>query len=303
MKIRIMSDLHIDVNEKYPLQLPEKDRGIFTIIAGDTAGELADGVFWLRQNCPYGVCVAGNHIVYNYYGKSIQELKNMLKEEFPMDSTMKFLENDYIELDNDIIIVGATLYTNYHLDGIPQHIGMRACKHKLNDFRYGLYDDLENNEIVGLEPKHYLDMHYKSLEYIGKICDENPNKKIIVVTHHAPSNQAIPSIYKGERDSNCGYASNLGGFIMQHPNIKAWIYGHCHDQKQFNVGDCICINNSRGYVSYKEDMNWNPCFYLDTDTWTTSTDESWFNREMTEDEKKRREELDNAYDMMFRMMV
>ena len=76
-----MSDLHLDVNEKYPLQLPEKDRGIFTILAGDVAGEIADGVFWIRNNCPYGVCVSGNHLVYNHYGKTIQQLKEDLKND------------------------------------------------------------------------------------------------------------------------------------------------------------------------------------------------------------------------------
>lgn len=299
MKIRIMSDLHLDVNEKYPLQLPQKDRGIFTILAGDTAGEVADGVFWIKDNCPYGVCVAGNHLVYNHYGKTIQNLKEDLKQEFPQSSTMTFLENDYKLIDDNIIVVGATLYTNYRLDGIPQHIGMRVCKKSMNDFRWGLYQD--EDEIIGLKPEHYLDMFMESLAYIEKICNENPDKQIIVVTHHAPSNQAIMPSYRGS-DSNCGYASNLGGFITQHPNIKAWIYGHCHAQTQFKIGDCICINNSRGYVQYKEDMNWNPCFYLDTETWETSSDDSWFNREMSDDEKKRREDLDKAYEILFKAL-
>lgn len=299
MKIRIMSDLHIDVNSKYPLQLPQKDRGIFTILAGDTAGEVADGVFWIRDNCPYGVCVAGNHLVYNHYGKTIQNLKEDLKQEFPQSSTMTFLENDYKQITDNIIVIGATLYTDYHLDGIPTHIGMRVCKRYMNDFRWGLYQD--KDEIVGLKPEHYLDMFKESLAYIEKICNENPDKQIIVVTHHAPSNQAITSSYRGS-DSNCGYASNLGGFITQHPNIKAWIYGHCHTTTQFKIGNCICINNSRGYVQYKEDMNWNPCFYLDTETWETSTDDSWFNREMSDDERKRREELDKAYEILFKAL-
>lgn len=299
MKIRIMSDLHLDVNSNYPLQLPEKDKGVFTILAGDTAGEVADGIFWIRDNCPYGVCVAGNHLVYNHYGKTIQNLKEDLKQEFPQTSTMTFLENDYKQIDNNTIVVGATLYTDFHLDGIPTHIGMRVCKRSMNDYRWGLYQD--NDEIVGLKPEHYLSMFNESLAYIKKVCEDNPDKQIIVVTHHAPSNQAIMPSYRGS-DSNCGYASNLGGFITQHPNIKAWIYGHCHAQTQFKIGDCICINNSRGYVQYKEDMNWNPCFYLDTETWETSSDDSWFNREMSDEEKKRREDLDKAYEVLFRAL-
>ena len=36
MKIRVISDLHIDVNEEYPFTLKDKD--IFTIICGDLSG-------------------------------------------------------------------------------------------------------------------------------------------------------------------------------------------------------------------------------------------------------------------------
>ena len=134
--------------------------------------------------------------------------------------------------------------------------------------------------------------------HLAILCLHSRFVRELSVPPKTESNQAILPSYKGS-DSNCGYASNLGGFITQHPNIKAWIYGHCHAQTQFKIGDCICINNSRGYVQYKEDMNWNPCFYLDTETWETSSDDSWFNRAMSDEEKKRRADLDKAYNMLF----
>ena len=38
MKIRVLSDLHIDLNERYPLELDDKTT--FTIVAGDTANNV-----------------------------------------------------------------------------------------------------------------------------------------------------------------------------------------------------------------------------------------------------------------------
>ena len=83
MKIRIISDLHLDVNQDYPLMLPNKDRGTFTLIAGDTAGHYRDYIDWIKDNCPYGILVAGNHLVYNNYGLSVQDLKADLRQYFP----------------------------------------------------------------------------------------------------------------------------------------------------------------------------------------------------------------------------
>lgn len=293
-----MSDLHIDVNNKYPLQLPQKDRGVFTILAGDVAGETDIAVQWIKDNCPYGVYVAGNHLVYNNYGLTIQKLKQSLKNDFPKTCTMNFLDNDYIEIpEENLIIIGATLYTNFHLDGMKQILGMKIAKRFLNDFRWGTYQT-DNGTVVGLKPEHYLKMFEESIAYITKICEDNPDKKIIIVSHHAPSNQSIAKRYE-RSDSNCCYASNLGGFIQMHPNIKAWIHGHVHNHFDYMIGGCRVLCNPRGYVHYLENINWNPCFYLDTDDWSVSSDDSWFSREISKDEKEKREKLKNAYEILF----
>lgn len=308
MKIRIMSDLHLDVNEKYPLYLPDEDKDTFTILAGDTAGEIDMGVEWVKENCPNGVCIAGNHIVYNNYGLTLQDLKQSLKEDFPLTSSMKFLDNDSVELNDNIIIVGTTLYTDYALyrykfDGSENEGWLQRAlsdaKRFMNDFKWGLYDTGET--VVELMPEHYLEMFNKSLEYIKNVCESNPDKQIIVVTHHAPSSESIHQRYQFSR-ANDGYASHLDDFILNHPNIKAWIHGHVHDRFNYMIGNCRVICNPRGYVGRMEDMNWNPCFYLDTETWETSSDESWFKRKKTKKEIKNRKALEDAYDTLFKFI-
>lgn len=291
-----MSDLHLDVNERYPLYLPDNDRETFTIIAGDTAGEMDLAINWIMKNCPKGVLVAGNHLVYNDYNESITNLKETLKEAFPKDADMKFLDNDYITLDDNTIIVGSTLYTDFMLNGMNQKMGMDIAYRYLNDFRLGIIDDNGERELL---PKDYLNMFEISKAYIAKICEDNPNKNIIVVTHHAPSAKSIAKEYC-RNETNCAYASDLDDFILNHKNIKVWIHGHVHNYFNYKIGDCRIICNPRGYVRNLEDLNWNPCFYLDTETWETSSDDSWFNREETEEEKKNRQELNDAYEALFK---
>ena len=80
-----------------------------------------------------------------------------------------------------------------------------------------------------------------------------PDKKIIVVTHHAPSAKSIDIVYETDK-ANGSYASNLENFILDHPNIKLWCHGHIHSQSDYMIGDCRVICNPRGYEMYRPNL-------------------------------------------------
>ena len=54
-KFRVLSDLHVDINERYPLELKDKD--VFTVICGDMGGETEMGIDWIRKNVRRGIIV------------------------------------------------------------------------------------------------------------------------------------------------------------------------------------------------------------------------------------------------------
>ncbi len=267
MKIRILSDLHLDANTFHPLRLSKEHKNVFTVIAGDVGGDLMEATDWIHNHCETGVFVAGNHLVYNRYHQSIQELKSLLKEDFPKGNGMVFLDNDYVEKDN-LIIVGTTLYTDFKLNAPSQSVGMETVEQKLNDFWWGLYRNNDRNE--KLKAEHYVQMFHQSLAYIDKICQENPTKQIIVVTHHAPSEKSISQDYV-PKELSCAYASDLDQFILNRPNIKCWIHGHVHHQSNYKIGNCLVVSNPRGYIrgSQENSKKFANCF-LDTDTWSVS---------------------------------
>lgn len=304
MKIRILSDLHLDINYNYPL---EYNDDVFTIIAGDTAGVIEEGIEWIRKNNLKGACIAGNHLVYNYYNKSITDLKEWLKGEFPKNSDMSFLDNDYIfvpNTNNGVAIIGSTFYTDYryhsydveqynkrqmYLDtmsllyGIPTKsepakkltskmildFNMLEAKCGLNDFTYGY---VENN--VKLTPEDYLKMHNKSKSKIKKCVNEilniNPNCKIILVTHHCLSPKCLSSRYVSSM-LNGSYVSELENWADKElPNLRLIVSGHIHNRNDFTFGEnnIRYITNPRGYVQYGEsdgDKPFNPNLIIDTD--------------------------------------
>lgn len=112
MRIRILSDLHLDINEG--LQFNLKDTKTFTVICGDISGYFTKTSKWLNHHIKNGVFVAGNHIVYNEYDHSLQYFYKQLEQHYPLSASLSFFNNSY-KIVNDIVFVGGTLWTDYCL--------------------------------------------------------------------------------------------------------------------------------------------------------------------------------------------
>lgn len=259
MKIRIISDLHLDVNADYPLKLA--DNKTKTVVCGDVAGNFETASAWLDNNVKNGVMVAGNHIVYNHSPHSIQYLTTQYEKCFPLTAPFSFLHNSFKIID-DVVFVGGTLWTDYNLFGQEQQgISMWAAKRALNDFRYGqynakgFYEKETEEDIQPLQPEHCVKMFAATLKKIDEVCQQFADKKIVVVTHHAPSIESMPPHYQNSTLAP-SYISNLDDFILSRQNIKLWCHGHIHAPADYQIGQCRVVCNPRGYVSQNE----NPAF-------------------------------------------
>lgn len=267
MRFRVISDLHVDVNENYPLTLygGPNDRKVCTLICGDISGDPIEDAYWLKTHTDYrGFFITGNHIVYNNRHKPIQDLQNELKAIYPNTSEAaywRYLEKDYFVLkDEKIVIFGATLWTDYEVGHPDKYINMYSAKHSMNDFRFGIVRT-NDGETTGLSPEFCADEHQKTLEALDNVCKKFPDYKIVVMTHHCPSLQSISMTYSGH-SCNGAYVSNLEEFIKAHTNIKAWCCGHVHHRHEYQVGQCTVIANPRGYCRYNEDVEWHQDMYI-----------------------------------------
>ena len=152
----------------------------------------------------------------------------------------------------DIIFVGCILFTDFKLFNCEDVCKMMAHR-KMNDYRY--VKILDNCEIKKITASDQQKIHFKSRNFIEKICEENPNKKIIVITHHAPSAKSIPKIYKHSPIS-AAYASNLEDIMLKYDNLKLWCHGHMHSSSNYKLLGTKVICNPRGY--YSENHFFNP---------------------------------------------
>ena len=272
MKIRVLSDLHIDVNEDYPLKLENKDT--FTIIAGDTAGYMYTGIRWIQENVRQGIVISGNHIVYSPDARPIQDLKKDWAHAFPPEAAVTYLDQmtGVMSKDvNNILFIGTTLYTDYALstDVSPEYSMRLAChpRRGMNDFRYG-YTKGNDGNVRHIHPTDYQRWFIESKKEITRLVKSNPNKEIVLITHHCPSSKC--GVYHEELSAS--YASDLDDFIKDNPNIKLWVTGHIHQRKHFRIGNCLVLMNPRGYEAYGEGIGFNPNTFVDTKDWSVRQD-------------------------------
>lgn len=249
MKLRVFSDLHIDIN-KNNYYIPPDDN-ILNIIAGDVSGDPYITCNYLLHKVNKALFVHGNHIVYNDNNKALQELEDDLFEQLAHTSVI-YLNNNYAIID-DIVFIGSTLYTDYKYK-FTETINARIAMRGLNDFKWGRY--LNGNILEHLTPYHYMEMHANSMMYIQQKLEQFHDKKCVVITHHGISPQAICKKYKNS-DINASFISDHEKFVKSYPNIKVWIFGHIHNSFDFKINDTRIIGNPYGYGNENPDFNKN----------------------------------------------
>ncbi len=258
MEIRIVSDLHLDVNKAYYIDFVNTDQ--FTIVCGDCGGELDRSFKWLDKNVKNGLIVEGNHILYNRH--ALEESQCRFQSKYPNDSESRvsFLECGYKVID-DVVFIGATLWFNGNLFGKGR--SDKLIVDRMNDFRWGKVLSSDDPLCVdAFRLRHVYGLHRSHYNYIKRIVKRFADKKVVVITHHAPSIKSVPFEYKEDLVS-AAYASNLERFIISHPNIKLWCHGHVHSRCDYMLGECRVVCNSRGYCEYKEDVEFDKNFTVE----------------------------------------
>lgn len=255
MQIRVLSDIHIDINENYPIPSFEDD--IFTVIAGDISGDPVISSYWIEDNIKNGLFVHGNHdLVYNKLEQPLQEQKLIFKNKFPLDANVSYLDNQY-KIVNDIVFIGCCLYTDYKYNGSVKS-NMQIAEKGLNDFRWGKYK--VGDDVVSLKPQHYLEMFKESMEFIKYTLKKFKDKKCVLITHHGVSPFQLSSKYINS-SLNASFISNLEKFILKHNNLALVVSGHVHNNSDFKIGNTRVICNPYGYrdLYYGErNLNFNP---------------------------------------------
>ena len=274
MKITLVSDLHIDVNQNPEYGFENKETDLL-LIAGDTAGSAIKEIEFLQRLKCRTICIGGNHLGYDYLWDR-QKYQLLGLNEDPRNGTKEdsiktlttynfdnvtYLENQSIDI-GDYIVYGGTCYSDFMLFGDKHKEDcMWTAQRWLNDFRYVYTYKKKEKEIRPVTPEDYIQWNKQFMKGLTK-CIKESDKPIIVLSHFAPSVKSISGKYLYQKDRlsspgtglNAVYANNLEDFILNNPKIKYFLHGHVHDQHDYMIGDCRVISYPYGYFGREQTL-------------------------------------------------
>jgi Icc-related predicted phosphoesterase len=247
MKLRILSDLHL---EFVPFVPPMVDSNV-VILAGDIQpGD--KGVIWAMANFPHSevIYVPGNH---EYYGQSLPDHTRKLIS-IAKGSNVHVLDNEAF-ISGEVVFLGCTLWTDFELFGNPRVAGYYATQN-LTDYRRirvsPSYRRLRSIDTAGI---HKASCHWLTLQF-----KQYPGKKLVVVSHHAPSPRSLPEAIEDDILSTA-YASKMDDFVAN-SNSSLWVHGHIHQNSDYYIGNTRIICNARGY-SEEQNPDFNAMMLID----------------------------------------
>lgn len=237
MKIHEVSDLHI--HPMYDLRLPPGGADVL-LLPGDIVEyhELQDPIIrkkWDRfcahvsSLYPKTFATMGNHEMYGTDRETaIQTFRALYK-----DFGIVLLEDEGVDL-GDFYLYGTTLWTDMEREN---WFCLQAAKGMV-DFEYIHWGSK-------LLTPYITTQWHKSHLALLKEKLSNIQKKIVVMTHHAPSWQSIHSDYE-RSNFNGAYASGLEETILDLSNITHWFHGHTHTPFDYMIGPTRVICNPTG---------------------------------------------------------
>ena len=226
--------------------------------------------------------VAGNH---EHYNGEFKDTFGLLRMAFADLKNVVVLDKESIDI-GDYTFFGGTLWTDMNKEDVAT---LTSIERMMNDFRcvtngvtnrkVPLYlKDLHTDEYIRDEkgslipngfkykefeklftPQDAVNDHKEFLATLKTKLALNPDRKFVVVGHHAPSRKSTHPRYKHETQMNGGYSSDLDQFIIDNPQIKLWTHGHTHEQFDYMVGETRIVCNPRGYINYEKSAD---CFEL-----------------------------------------
>ncbi len=255
MKIRVLSDLHLECDE--PEAVPHADADLI-VLAGDIHNH-AEGIRWAAET--FGdqvpvVYVPGNH---EYYDGEFGALEVAMRDAAAGIDNVHYLNNDeLIDPEGRWRVLGTTLWTDFELFGASEEdvaASIAAAEKVMLDFRGPIHVTWPSSATATASasegPRLFtaadtLMLHAHARKWLEQELAKPFAGKTIVVTHHAPHRASLADRFANDLAS-AGFISHLTDLVG--PPVALWIHGHTHTAFDYVANGTRVVCNPRGYVN------------------------------------------------------
>ncbi|MEX3955188.1 metallophosphoesterase [Trinickia sp. EG282A] len=267
MKIRVLSDLHLECDEPEAIAHAEAD---LVVLAGDIHNH-AEGIRWAAEmfdpRTPI-VYVPGNH---EYYDGEFGALEVAMRDAAATTDNVHYLNNaSLLDPQGRWRVLGTTLWTDFELFGADdeaREAAMAAAEKVMVDFRgpIQLAWSVDRAETSGTPsrkfmPSDTLALHRQARAWLAAEIAKPFGGKTIVVTHHAPHRDSLAPRFANDLVS-AGFISHLPTLV--HTPVALWIHGHTHTPFDYFAEGTRVVCNPRGYIDRRRMRIENPAFVWD----------------------------------------
>lgn len=254
MRCHYLSDLHLE-SETFEQRLPKGD---VLIIAGDLCharcldpsrtdkyninqrNRVMRFIDEARSNFAHVLSVAGNH---EHYDGIFEETVPLLRRQLP---GITVLDNETIELGG-IRFFGSTFWTDF--EGRSETC-MNKVRRRMGEYFFVKTRGTSASSDAPLrkfQPEDALRAHDSAWAALLSEVNAGDGKPTVVITHHAPSKLGCnPQFSSNGLDG--AYYSVLDEQIARLEEVPAWIHGHTHISKNYQIGKTTLRTNARGFV-------------------------------------------------------
>lgn len=238
MKLQIISDIHLELLGKFP---PLTITGDYLALCGDIGypkSEIYHAFLkYVAENYKGVFVIAGNHEYYN--SKTVYlKMKDKIKTVCSEFKNVYFLDNDRIEID-DYVILGTTLWSF-----IPD-FAVREIVNGINDYAKIKYFDPFSDRKRTITPMMTNQWHETAVAWLKENIEAAANKKVIVLTHHAPLTTGTSERQYEGKVFNHAFATDLAYLLK--PPVVLWAFGHTHYCVDREVNGVKLVSNQLGY--------------------------------------------------------
>jgi UDP-2,3-diacylglucosamine pyrophosphatase LpxH len=252
IQLRYISDLHLEfIKPKKFIKLIKKLQpnsfDEILVLAGDICANPYSEIFdifmeYVNNTFCKIFYITGNHEYY-HGNKTVHEINEYLIEYFKKYSNITFLNNSY-EFYNGYYFIGCTLWSH-----------VKDLKYKINDVVL----------IKNLNFQEYNNLNQICIDFLQNTLTNNKLDKVIIITHHLPSEQLIDPKYLTPimKPYNSWFFCDMDNFIEKYKDkIKCWFYGHTHTSSCKYIHNIPFLCNPIGYPGENKNNDFNKVLKL-----------------------------------------